>query len=66
MEKILLNLALIHLTNFCKENNIDCSGTHINKIMRKFTYSLVHEKTGEAIAFVTFHKSGVPTYQFAK
>ncbi len=62
MKEILLNLALIDLCNFCKANDIDCSGTHIYKYPRRFTYALLKNETGRAIATVTFSKSAVPTH----
>ena len=62
MKNILLNLALIDLINFCKTNNIDCSGTHIVKNSRGFAYSLVRDNVGLAIVSVVFHKSSVPTH----
>lgn len=60
MRKILENLALIHLTNFCKQHKIDCSGTHLIKNGRGFSYSLVKNET--PILSVTFHKNSVPTF----
>ena len=66
MKQILLNLAMIDLIAFCKENNIDCSGTHTVKNGRGFNYSLCDEKTGKAIVTVCFHKNSVPTHCFYK
>jgi len=65
MEQILFNLANIHLMNFCKENNIDCSGSHVQKLKRKFNYNLL-SSSNELIASITFHKNQIPTYQLAK
>lgn len=62
MHQILLNLANIDLITFCKANNIDCSGTHVVKKGRGFTYSLVDQITRNSRLDVTFHKSQVPTY----
>lgn len=62
MKEILQNLALIDLVNFCKENNIDCSGTHLVKNGRGFKYSLCRDSDGLAVATVSFHKSQVPTH----
>lgn len=65
MKEILFNLALIDTINFCKENKIDCSGTHLFKYPRRFTYALVKDETGKAIVTVTFHKRQVPTHNFS-
>lgn len=62
MKEILANLALIDLINHCKDNGIDCSGTHLYKYPRRFTYALLKDETGKAIATLTFHKNQVPTY----
>ncbi len=64
MKEILENLALIHLGNFAKENNIDISGTHVVKNGRGFKYSLCKDGTGYAFLTITFHKTSVPTYSF--
>lgn len=65
MKEILANLALIHLCNFAKENNINISGTHVVKNGRGFKYSLCNE-TGLAIMTICFHKSSVPTFSIKK
>lgn len=62
MKEILFNLALIDAINFCKANKIDCSGTHLYKYPRRFTYALLKSETGRAILTTTFHKSSVPTH----
>ncbi len=62
MEKILFNLANIHAITKCKELNIDCSGTHLFKVPRKWTYRLVKDSDNNTVMNVTFHKSQVPTY----
>lgn len=62
MKEILFNLALIDTTQFCIEHKIDCSGSHLVKYPRRFTYALVRSKTGRAIVTVTFHKNQVPTH----
>ena len=62
MKEVLFNLALIDTTNFCKENKIDCSGTHLVKNGRGFKYSLVKDTTGKAIVTVCFNKNSVPTH----
>lgn len=66
MKEILENLALIHLNNFGKENNIDISGTHLIKNGRGFKYSLVRSIDGLAILTITFHKMSVPTFSINK
>lgn len=58
---ILHNLANLHLLNFCKEQDIDASGTYIHKIPRKNVYQLVKEDTQKPIASVCFNYSSVPT-----
>ena len=62
MKEILFNLALIHTLNFCKQNDIDPSGSHLFKYPRRFTYALVNDKTGQAIVTVSFYKNRVPEY----
>jgi hypothetical protein len=62
MKDILFNLALIDTTMFCKEHNLDCSGSFLTKYPRKFTYALCKQDTGRAIVTVTFHKRQVPTH----
>jgi hypothetical protein len=62
MKDILHNLALIDTTEYCRDNNIDCSGTHLAKNGRGFRYSLVRNVDGRAVVTVTFHKNSVPTH----
>lgn len=62
MKEILFNLAMIDTNNFCKDNDIDCSGTHLVKYPRRFTYALVKNETGRVIVTTTFYKSSVPTH----
>jgi hypothetical protein len=66
MKDIIYNLALIDTTEFCRNNNIDCSGTHLVKNGRGFNYSLVRNTDGKAIVTVTFHKSSVPTHYWPR
>lgn len=66
MKEILFNLAMIDTINFCKRNDIDCSGSHLYKYPRRFTYALLNTATGRALVTVTFHKNQVPTYSFSK
>jgi hypothetical protein len=62
MKEILFNLALIDLIKFCKDNNLDCSGTHLNKCPKPWTYELVRDKDGHIIATVKFSKNATPTH----
>lgn len=62
MKEILFNLALIDTINFCKEHNIDCSGTYLYKYPRRQTYALCKEKTGAAIVTVSFYKNQVTSH----
>lgn len=62
MKEILYNLALIDTLNFCKEQNIDCSGTHLVKSGRGFTYGLIRTEENKPLVSVTFHKRSVPTH----
>lgn len=64
MKEILYNMALIFATNTCKENKIDCSGSHLIKYPRRFTYALISDNDGRAIITITLHKSSVPSYSF--
>jgi len=60
MKDHLRNLANILAIQFCVENDIDCSGSHINKHPRKQMYVLMGKKP---VMTITFHKTSVPTYQ---
>ena len=62
MKEILSNLALIDTINFCKAQGIDCSGTHLIKYPRRFTYALVKDDTGRAVVTTTFYKNAVPSH----
>lgn len=64
MKEILYNLGLIEATRFCKDNNIDCSGSYLVKRGRGYVYDLVRTMDGTLIVSVKFHKSQVPTYQY--
>jgi hypothetical protein len=61
MKEILFNVALIDLTNYCTANNIDCSGSHLYKYPRRFTYALLKDETNKAIITVTFYKNRTPS-----
>jgi predicted transcriptional regulator len=63
MKQVLENLALIHLIDFAKNNNLDIAGTHLVKNGRGFKYSLINN-VGSNVVTVTFYKTKVPTYQF--
>lgn len=65
MEKILSNLAHIDTITFCKNNNIDCSGSHLYKYPRRFTYALLQDETGKALVTVTCHKNSTPSYTYS-
>ena len=67
MKAILLNLALIELNRFCKEQGIpangpDGKGARVEKRARGFVYTLVSVTTGRPIVSVRFHKSQTPTH----
>ena len=70
MEQILKNMANRLLIEHCREREIDCSGTYCAKDGRGFSYVLnidPHSRKGvdprfPAIARITFHKNGVPTF----
>jgi hypothetical protein len=66
MKEILFNLALFDATLFCKDNNIDCSGSHLVKYPRKFIYALVKDSTGEAIVTTSFTKYSAPEHYVHK
>lgn len=61
MKEVLFNLALIDATTYCKEHNIDCSGTHLVKYPRRFVYALIKDETGRAVLTTTFYKNQTPT-----
>lgn len=62
MKEVLFNLALIDAITFCKEHGIDCSGTHLHKYPRRYTYALVRDADGKAIMTTTFYRNSVPTH----
>ena len=61
MQDILLNLARIHLLEFCEKQGINPSGSHIEKVGRGFAYNLIDTASGNAFAGIIFHKSSRPT-----
>lgn len=64
MKEILFNIALIETINFCKRNDIDCSGSHLEKAKRGYSYSLIKEETGKPLVIVTLNKRSVPTFMY--
>lgn len=65
MKEVLLNLANRELLEFCKENGIDPSGTHVEKMGRGYRYKLVrdeHPFTIVPYVSVLFSKSSTPTF----
>jgi len=62
MKEIIANIALIDAINYCKENKINCAGTHLVKYPRRFTYALVKDDTGRAVLTTTFYKNRVPLH----
>ena len=57
-------MANIDALEFCRKNNIDCSGSHVYKYPRRFAYALVRDSDGRALVTVTYYKNRVPTYSF--
>lgn len=66
MKEILHNLVNILLLCFCKAKSIDCSGTHVYKYPRRYTYALLKTETGKPIVTMTFYKNKVPNYSICK
>lgn len=60
MQQILKNIALFTLTNYCKDNNIDCTGTYIYKIPYEFRYALLKTETNQPIITITYYKHQAP------
>lgn len=63
MKAILLNLANILMLDYCKQNNIDCSGTQVIHSGRRYKYNMIKSNMKPAIMSIEFHKSSVPTYE---
>ena len=59
MKEILFNVALIDAIEYCKAHDIDCSGTHLMKYPRGFTYALCRD--GAALLTTTFYKNRTPS-----
>lgn len=62
MDKILLNLANIHLLEYCRQMGIDPSGSYVRKMRRGYVYGLCNQSDDRVFAQVTFKKSAVPEY----
>lgn len=62
MQDVLLNLANIHLLEYCTQHGIDPSGSHIKKVGPGYYYSLLSDETDDELVSVTFFKSAVPRY----
>lgn len=65
MKDVLLNLANRELLEFCKENNISPSGTHVEKMGRGYRYKLVrdnHPLTTVPYVSVLFSKNNTPQF----
>jgi len=65
MQDVLLNLANRELLAFCKENGIDPSGTHVEKMGRGFRYKLVVDDnplTTVPYVSVLFSKNNTPQF----
>jgi hypothetical protein len=63
MKQIIQNLALFGLVQYCLNNDIRCSGSHVQKRGRGFTFDLVDTETGKPLASVTFSKISAPAYR---
>lgn len=62
MQDVLKNLANIMLLDYCKEQRIDPSDSHVIKNGRGFAYSLVNNSDEKVFCTITFKKSAVPSY----
>jgi hypothetical protein len=63
MNQVLQNMALFMLNDFCTANDINLSGTFVQKNGRGFVYSLRKtDKPDWEIARITFHKNRQPTF----
>ena len=57
MKEVLQNLALLDAIKYCRENKINCSGTYIYKLPRKYTYLLVRNDTKAVVCVVRYYKN---------
>jgi hypothetical protein len=62
MKAILLNLSNILMLQYCKQHNINPSGSYPVKNGRGYKYNLISETTGKPIVSVKFDKSRIPEY----
>lgn len=62
-QEILRNLALFQLTDYCHENGIDCSGSHVFKPGHGYTYHLAYTDTSLPIVSVTYTKNTRPVFR---
>lgn len=66
MKEILQNLAMLDAINFCKEHNIDMSGTYLKKCQRGYMYVLYKTEDNRGILSTTFYKNNVPHHYIHK
>lgn len=62
IDKIIYNLALINLNDFCKSQGLDISGTHLEKTPRKYVYTLLRINTHSPLASVEFKPNSIPSH----
>lgn len=65
MKDVLLNLANRELLEFCRENGIDPSGTHVEKMGRGYRYRLIRDEepfTTVPYVSVLFSKNNTPQF----
>lgn len=62
MNDILLNLANVLLLQYCKEEGIDPSGSHVKKTDRGYVFGLANDSDERVFVQVTFTKNTVPQY----
>ena len=59
MKDVLRNIALFTLVDYCKENKIDCAGSHLEYAGR-FKFRLVNDESGQPLASVQYSKHSCP------
>ena len=59
MKDILRNIALFTLVDYCKENKIDCAGSHLEYAGR-YKFRLVSDESGQPLASVQYSKHSCP------
>ena len=62
MQDVLLNLANFMLLDYCKEEGIDPSDSHVIKNRRGFVYSLINNSDEKVFCSITFTKNSRPSY----